>query len=69
MSENLPNVVVASCGAEFDPDVWAKDFFQYLQDFQPESRAVLSTSSPFISALVGGTIEELGDEIPIGTMD
>jgi len=69
MSENLPNVVVASCGAEFDANVWAKDFFQYLQHFQSESRAVLKTSSPFIGALVGGTIEELGDEIPIGTMD
>jgi len=69
MSKNLPNVVVASCGAEFDANVWAKDFCQYLQDFQSKSRAVLGTSSPFIGALVGGTIEELGDEISIGTMD
>jgi hypothetical protein len=69
MSEILPNVVVASCGADFDADVWTKDFFRYLQHFQSESRAVLGTSSPFISAFVGSTIEELGDEVPIGTMD
>ena len=68
MSENLPNVVVASCGTKFDADIWPKDLFQYLQDFQSESRAVFSTSSPFIGAFVGSTIEELGDEVPIGTM-
>ena len=69
MSENLPDIIVASCGAEFDANVWTKDFFQYLQHFQSESRAVLGTASPFISALVGSTIEELGDEVPIGTMN
>ena len=69
MSENIPDIVVASCGAEFDTDVWAKDLCQYLQDFQSKSRAVLRTSSPFIGELVGSTIEELGDEVPIGTMD
>jgi hypothetical protein len=67
--ENIPNIVVASCGAEFDANVWAKDFCQRLQHLQSESRAVLRTSSPFIGALVGGTIEELGDEVSIGTVN
>jgi hypothetical protein len=69
MFENIPDIIVTSCGTEFDANVGAKDLCQCLQDFQSESRAVLRTSSPFIGALVGGTIEELGDEIPIGTMD
>jgi len=67
--EQIHDIVEASSGADFDTDVWTKDLCQLVQDLQSKSRTILNASSPFICAMVGSTIKELGDEVPSGTVN
>ena len=65
---DIPYIIVASRRTEFHGNVVAKNFCESFQYLKSEAGSVLDTSTPLICAKVGGIVQELGDEVSVGSM-
>lgn len=65
----IPHIVVAAAGSELHTDsISAPNLSEDLQDLEAETRPILDTPTPFIGALIGIFVQELGYNITIGAM-
>lgn len=65
---DVPDIVVAAGGTEFDRNVLSKDLFEDFKNFQTKPGTVFFTAAPLICTMVGSGIEELMDDVSVSSM-
>jgi len=69
MAADVPHVIISSSWTDLYGNIASEDFDECFQNLQTETRSVLNTSTPLISASVGGTIKELVNNVSISAVN
>lgn len=68
MRKDAPHIIESSSRTELDRYVASENINHSLEDLKAETRPILDATSPFVCALVGGTVKELVNDIPAGSV-